>query len=87
MFFMRFAIDAVFLDAEGTVLKVVEGLRPWRVAGCRGAKAVLEFAAGEAEQRGIRPGDRVEQTPFAGNGLNGVERSTRQTTSLDCREA
>lgn len=59
MFFMRFAIDAVFLDADGTVLRVAAGLRPWRTASRRGARAVLELAAGEAARRGVRPGDRI----------------------------
>ena len=36
--FMRFPIDAVFLDAELRVLRVAEGLRPWRFA-LRGARA------------------------------------------------
>ena len=35
MWFMRFAIDAAFLDREGRVLRVAEHLRPWQVAGCR----------------------------------------------------
>src|SRR5437868_5912697 len=48
-FFMRFAIDVVFLDPELAVVRVVPGLGPWRVAGARGAKAVLELAAGAAE--------------------------------------
>jgi uncharacterized membrane protein (UPF0127 family) len=63
-FFMRFPIDAVFLDAHGRVLKVVEDLKPWRAAACRGAKAVLELAAGQARQRGIRLGDRLEERAF-----------------------
>jgi uncharacterized membrane protein (UPF0127 family) len=58
--FMRFAIDAVFLDGDLNVLSVRPGLRPWRVAGHRGARAVLELAAGEAERRSICPGDRLE---------------------------
>lgn len=58
-FFMRFPIDAVFLDAELRVLRVRSGLRPWRAAGARGARAVLELAAGEAERRGISPGERL----------------------------
>jgi uncharacterized protein len=58
-FFMRFAIDVAFLDREGRVLKVVPELRPWRVAGCRGARQVLELAAGEAGRRGVGPGDRL----------------------------
>jgi hypothetical protein len=59
-FFMRFPIDAVFLDREGSVLKVRSHLRPWRVAAARGAHATLELAAGEAQRRGIGRGDRLE---------------------------
>jgi len=58
-FFMRFPIDAVFVDGEGRVLKVAAGLRPWRAAGCRGARAVLELSSGESERRGVRPGDQL----------------------------
>src|SRR5205807_9982181 len=46
--FMRFPIDAVFLDRELQVLGIVEQLRPWRVASKRKARAVLELAAGES---------------------------------------
>ncbi len=62
-FFMRFSIDVVFLDAEQTVVKITPSLAPWRTAGCRGAKAVLELAAGECERRGLEVGDRLEQAP------------------------
>jgi uncharacterized membrane protein (UPF0127 family) len=58
--FMRFAIDAVFLDRDLSVLSVRPELRPWRMAGQRGARAVLELPAGEAERRGIEPGDQLE---------------------------
>jgi uncharacterized membrane protein (UPF0127 family) len=57
MAFMRFAIDAVFLDRDLRVLKVASDLRPWRAAGSRGAKAVLEIPAGEAGRRGVTVGD------------------------------
>lgn len=57
MFFMRFAIDAVFCDRDLVVLKVVRGLRPWRMAGCRGAKVAIELAEGAAA--GIEPGERL----------------------------
>src|SRR5262249_56325036 len=53
--FMRFAIDVVFLDRADRVLKVADDLGPWRMAGCRGARAVLELPAGEARRRGLRP--------------------------------
>jgi uncharacterized protein len=65
MWFMRFAIDAVFLDGENRVLKIAEHLRPWQVAGCRGSKAVIELAAGEAARVGLAPGDRVVMRPPA----------------------
>ena len=54
MFFMRFAIDAVFCDRDLVVLKVVPNLRPWRMASQRGAKVVIELAVGAAA--GIEPG-------------------------------
>jgi uncharacterized membrane protein (UPF0127 family) len=54
--FMRFSIDAVFLDRADRVVKVAAALRPWRAAAYRGARSVLELPAGEAARRGIRPG-------------------------------
>ena len=30
--FMHYPIDVVYLDAEGSIVKVVHGLRPWRVS-------------------------------------------------------
>jgi uncharacterized membrane protein (UPF0127 family) len=59
MAFMRFPIDAVFLDRDFRVVKVAADLRPWRAAGSRGAKAVLEIPAGEAGRRGLTVGDRL----------------------------
>ena len=59
MAFMRFAIDAVFLDREDRVVKIAEDLRPWRLAGSRGAKSVIELRAGEAKRRGLTSGDRL----------------------------
>jgi uncharacterized protein len=57
--FMRFPIDVVFLDRDLVVVKVVSNRRPWRLAARRGAKSVLELAAGESSRRGIRPGERL----------------------------
>jgi hypothetical protein len=60
-FFMRFAIDAAFLDADGTALRVAERVRPWRVARApRGTKLVLELAGGEAASCGLVEGARLE---------------------------
>lgn len=59
MFFMRFPIDAVFVDRELRVLRVKANLAPWRIASKRGAKAVLELPAGTCERRGVREGDHL----------------------------
>jgi uncharacterized membrane protein (UPF0127 family) len=60
--FMSFPIDAVFLDHEYSVVKVVENLRPWRFAGARGAKAVLELRKGAAARR-LRVGESLVIVP------------------------
>jgi uncharacterized membrane protein (UPF0127 family) len=55
MWFMRFAIDAAFLDREMRVLKVARNLKPWQLGFApRGTACVLETAAGElaAVERG-----------------------------------
>jgi uncharacterized membrane protein (UPF0127 family) len=57
MLFMRFPIDAVFCDRDLRVVGVEPELRPWRMAGRRGAKIVIELAAGRAAS--LRPGDRL----------------------------
>ena len=60
--FMRFAIDAVFLDRDDVVLKAVSNLRPWRFARARGSRAVLELPAGTCERRAIVPGTRLRMS-------------------------
>ena len=45
-FFMRFAIDVVFVARDGAVKKTYEQLKPWRVALAVGAFAVIELPAG-----------------------------------------
>lgn len=58
--FMRFPIDAVFLDADMRVLRVASNLQPWRLAAQRGAKAVVELPAGAAEGMGLAVGLTLE---------------------------
>jgi uncharacterized protein len=57
--FMRFPIDVVFLDSDQVVIAIERTLRPWRTASCRGAREVVELAAGECDRRGLEVGDRV----------------------------
>jgi uncharacterized protein len=49
-FGMRFAINLVFLDAEGRAIRSVCGVSPGRVISCRGADAVLETPAFRAQR-------------------------------------
>ena len=64
MFFMRFAIDVVFVAADGRVTKIVENLKPWRVVWwARGARDCLELPVGAVEASGTRVGDRLELSP------------------------
>jgi uncharacterized membrane protein (UPF0127 family) len=44
-FGMRFAIDVVFLGADGHVVRVARRVPPGRVVGCRQATTVIETAA------------------------------------------
>jgi len=58
-FFMRFSLDVIFLDSDGMVRKVVQNLRPWRMASCWGACAVAELPAGALDGVSVLPGDRL----------------------------
>jgi uncharacterized protein len=58
MFFMRFPIDAIFVDRDWKVLHVAHGIKPWRVSRIvRKAKRVIEVPAGVCRQTGTVPGD------------------------------
>ncbi|MCA1571780.1 MAG: DUF192 domain-containing protein [Chloroflexi bacterium] len=58
MFFMPYAIDAVFVSGAGRVTRVVPNLKPWRVvAWSRGARDCLELRAGAAAESNTQPGD------------------------------
>jgi len=58
-FFMRFAIDIVFLNRSGRVLKIRHRVPARRVAISATAHAVLELPAGAAEQSGIAVGQQL----------------------------
>lgn len=57
---MGYALDVVFIDREGNVVKVREGVKPWRACFGRGAHAVIEFHHGAARRLRIAAGDRIE---------------------------
>jgi uncharacterized membrane protein (UPF0127 family) len=54
MFFMRFAIDVLFLDRRRRVKKVMLNLKPWRVSPIVfGARTVVELPAGTLADRSL----------------------------------
>jgi len=61
MFFMRFAIDAIFLDRSMRVLRVAPNLRPWvpAIGAPRGSDSVLELPAGTAARTRTQAGDEL----------------------------
>jgi uncharacterized protein len=60
MFFMKFAIDIVFLDRDDRVIRIDRELRPWRVSSIVfGARKALELSAGAALRTGTIEGDVI----------------------------
>lgn len=59
-FFMRFAIDVLFVARDGRALKIYVALPPWRLAFGFGAFAVIELAAGALELSDTRVGDIIQ---------------------------
>ena len=62
--FMRFAMDAVYLDGGGRIVRIVDAMKPWRLSWCRGAKSVLEMTSGAAKAAGLKPGDVLAFQPL-----------------------
>lgn len=59
-FFMRFAIDVVFVDSSLKVKKVFTDIQPWRIIlPVWGARSVIEFAAGVTTKMQIKSGDQL----------------------------
>lgn len=60
MMFMRFSIDAVYVDKNFKVLKIVRNLTPWLgLSMCLKAESVIEMNAGEADRLEINVGARL----------------------------
>jgi uncharacterized membrane protein (UPF0127 family) len=58
---MRAAVDVIFIDAGGRVLRCDAGVRPGRpVVACAGAHAVLEMGSGFLTSTALQAGDVLE---------------------------
>lgn len=60
MFFMKFALDIVYLNKAKRVVKVVRNLKPWRASLCLSAHSVLELPVGIIDTTGTVAGDQIE---------------------------
>ena len=47
---MRFALDVIWLDRRGAVLRVDHDVQPRKHAACRAARSVVEVAAGSGDR-------------------------------------
>ncbi len=61
MFFMLFAIDAVFLDKDYVITDIDHELQPYQISFSRSAQTrhCLEIAAGQAKLLGLKSGDQL----------------------------
>lgn len=57
---MRAPIDVVFVAADGTVLRAVPRLAPWRIAMLPSAVATWELPPGACDVHGVRRGARLQ---------------------------
>jgi uncharacterized membrane protein (UPF0127 family) len=56
---MRFAIDIVAVDREGTVIKIRSGVPPRRIVLALRAFAIIELPSGAANSAALKVGDRL----------------------------
>jgi len=62
--FMRMAIDVIFVDKNGEVVKTAVNVRPFRMVMCPlRTRYTLELPVGVIEQTGTAVGDRIEFFP------------------------
>jgi uncharacterized membrane protein (UPF0127 family) len=65
MFFMRFPIDAVFVDNAGTIVSIHRNLKPGHFAlGGKGSRAVLELPASRGFGARLAVGTRLPMKPM-----------------------
>ena len=62
-FFMKFAIDLIYIDRKHRVKSVVRGVRPWRFSACFSAHSILELPTGTIDRTKTEKGDELELRP------------------------
>ena len=64
-FWMRFAIDLVYIDRKHRIKKVRSSVGPWRISACLSAHSVIELPAGTIQATQTQRGDTLEFAPAA----------------------
>ena len=61
MCFMKFPIDAIFVDKNFVIKKIVSNLQTWTgFSICLNAWGVVEISAGEAKRLNLKVGEKLE---------------------------
>lgn len=59
-YFMKIPIDAVFIDNNGRVLKIIPNLKPWKIVlPVAGTSHTFELEAGSASKLGLKLNDII----------------------------
>jgi uncharacterized protein len=58
-FWMKFAIDVLYLDRKKRVRKLRKRMVPWRISACLTAHSVLELPVGAIDSSRTEPGDQL----------------------------
>jgi len=59
-FFMRFAIDVIFVDSNNKITKIIHNMRPFRISAIYlNALFTIELPAGTLEETSTQAGDYV----------------------------
>jgi uncharacterized protein len=59
--FMKFAIDVLFLDRDRKIIHLIKDLKPYRVSGLyKSSRSVLELPSGAIEKSKTETGDLIE---------------------------
>jgi len=60
MFFMRFPLDVIHVNKHGAIVRIVQGIKPWRIGPfVRKCQLVVELPAGTIARTGTTEGDSI----------------------------
>jgi uncharacterized membrane protein (UPF0127 family) len=76
-FFMRSAIDVVYIDRNFRICKLVSHLKPWRFSACFSAKGVLELSPGLIQKMQLKEG---QSFPLEGESVSKLSDARKPPT-------